>query len=275
MSKLDELIAEYCPNGVPFIALKDCIESVSNIKWAENKDSEFQYIDLTSVDRETHSIVETSTINADTAPSRAQQIVKTNDILLGTTRPLLKRYCIIPMRYNGEICSTGFCVLRAKSSVVLPRYLYHVISTTDFFDHVEKFQKGASYPAITDADVKKYKIPAPSIEVQREIVRILDDFTELTTHLQEQLAKELTARKKQYEYYRDKLLTFDVLGGGQVIVYGGRLLKLPRLRMDTLLRHRTKGMPDLSELRILMKMVVCVLLTLNSLLLLKKAKNIS
>ena len=197
MSKLDELIAEYCPNGVPFIALKDCIESVSNIKWAENKDSEFQYIDLTSVDRETHSIVETSTINADTAPSRAQQIVKTNDILLGTTRPLLKRYCIIPMRYNGEICSTGFCVLRAKSSVVLPRYLYHVISTTDFFDHVEKFQKGASYPAITDADVKKYKIPAPSIEVQREIVRILDKFT------------ELTARKQQYEYYRDHMLTFD------------------------------------------------------------------
>ena len=57
-------------------------------------------------------------------------------------------------------------------------------------------------------------VPLPPIEVQREIVRILDDFTEQTEQLKASLTAELTARKKQYEYYRDKLLTLDVFGGG-------------------------------------------------------------
>ena len=205
MSRLDELIVKLCPEGVEYRALGKCVQKIDKVKWNENTDVEFQYIDLTSVDRDTHTITETTTISYENAPSRAQQIVQLNDILLGATRPMLKRYCMIPLRYSGEICSTGFCVLRAKEEVLLPGYLYHAISTTSFFDHVEKFQKGASYPAISDADVKKYKLPVPPIEVQGVIVRILDNFTELTT----ELTAELTARKTQYEYYRDKMLTFD------------------------------------------------------------------
>ena len=87
MSRLDELIQEYCPNGVEFLEIKKCIKPVKNIKWKEHPNEEHQYIDLTSVDRNTHSIVETQTINASNAPSRAQQIVQVNDILLGATRP--------------------------------------------------------------------------------------------------------------------------------------------------------------------------------------------
>ena len=58
--------------------------------------------------------------------------------------------------------------------------------------------------------MEKVSIPVPPLPMQSEIVRILDNFTELTA----ELAAELTARKKQYEYYRDKLLMFDVFGGG-------------------------------------------------------------
>ena len=58
-------------------------------------------------------------------------------------------------------------------------------------------------------------IPVPPLQVQDEIVRILDNFTELTESLVTELTEELAARKKQYEFYRDKLLNFeDVLGGG-------------------------------------------------------------
>lgn len=59
-----------------------------------------------------------------------------------------------------------------------------------------------------------FKIPVPPLPVQQEIVRILDHFTELTAEITAELTAELTARKKQYEFYRDKLLSFDVLGGG-------------------------------------------------------------
>lgn len=206
MNKLVELIQELCPNGVSFVDLGECVKAVSNIRWRENGDKAYQYIDLTSVDIDTHNIHDTQEIDKSNAPSRAQQIVCSEDVLLGTTRPLLKRFCLVPAEYDGDICSTGFCVLRADSNRVLPSWLFHLISSTDFFTYVERVQQGTSYPTITDAAVKAYRIPIPPIEVQREIVRILDNFTELTA--------ELTARKKQYEYYRDKLLTFDVFGGG-------------------------------------------------------------
>lgn len=64
------------------------------------------------------------------------------------------------------------------------------------------------------AKFAKFKIPIPPLPVQREIVQILDNFTELTEEITEKLTAELTARKKQYEYYRDTLLTFGVHRGG-------------------------------------------------------------
>lgn len=200
-SKLEELIAELCPNGVEYKALKKCVFKIDNIKWKNYNGNDKSYIDLSSVDIDRHIVICYQSINAVSAPSRAQQIIKKNDVLFGTTRPMLRRYCIIDDLYNDEICSTGFCVLRANPDVVLPRWIYHIISTNDFFAYIENNQNGASYPSISDSLVKDFEIPVPSLEVQSEIVRILDTFTELTA--------ELTARKKQYEYYRDTLLTFD------------------------------------------------------------------
>lgn len=101
---------------------------IENIRWTEVKNKVFCYIDLSSVDRDFHKITTVSEITNETAPSRAQQIVQINDILLGTTRPLLKRFCIIPEKYNGQICSTGYCVLRPIQTVVLPLWIYYQIS---------------------------------------------------------------------------------------------------------------------------------------------------
>lgn len=204
MSNLEELIERLCPDGVEYKEINDCTIKVQNIKWKSYVGEDKQYIDLSSVDRERNIITETQNIDADTAPSRAQQIVMKDDIIFGTTRPMLKRYCIIPEKYDGEICSTGFCVLRAKTDIINPRWLYHNITTNNFFAYVEKNQQGTSYPAISDTIVKAFKLPVPPLEVQREIVRILDNFTFLTA----ELAAELAARQKQYEYYRDLLLTF-------------------------------------------------------------------
>ena len=209
MSKLDELIADLCPNGVVFLPIEKCVEKIDNKKWTLASEETYQYIDLTSVDRNTHLISDTQMINKDNAPSRAQQIVVEGDILLGTTRPMLKRYCMVNQEYDRQICSTGFCVLRAKSAVILNRWLYHQISSTAFFDHVERFQKGTSYPAISDADVKSYAIPVPPLHVQSEIVAILDNFTELAAELTTELTAELTARRKQYEYYSNSVLSFN------------------------------------------------------------------
>jgi len=205
MTKLDRLIVELCPDGVKHVQLGDVCLSTSNIRWNSQNDISFSYIDLTSVDRAEHRITETQTINASNAPSRAQQIVQLHDVIFATTRPTLQRFCSIPSEYDGQVCSTGFCVLRPNMELIIPRYVYHLIGTIEFLNYVEIMQKGASYPSISNGEVKAFTIPLPPLPIQREIVSIFDNFTELIA----ELTAELTARQKQYEYYRDKLLTFE------------------------------------------------------------------
>ncbi len=195
-------------DGVEWKKLGEVCEKTYNIKW-DTCDNIYQYIDLSSVNINNHNIEETQEINKENAPSRAQQIVLYNDVLLGTTRPMLKRICIIPLEYNEQICSTGFCVLRVNKNILLPRFLYFFISTNSFFDYVEKNQEGAGYPSISNIKIFKFQIPVPPLPEQRRIVAILDHFETLVNDLSVGLPAELEARRKQYEYYRDKLLTFD------------------------------------------------------------------
>ncbi|WP_247152596.1 restriction endonuclease subunit S [Escherichia coli] len=173
--------------------------------------SSYRYIDLTSVDIATKKITETTEITKNNAPSRAQKLVDENDVIFATTRPTQQRFCLIDSEYAGEVASTGYCILRAKQDQVLPKWILHWISTSDFKKHVEENQSGSAYPAISDSKVKECLIPIPcpdnpekSLAIQSEIVRILDKFTALTA----ELTAELNMRKKQYNYYRDQLLSF-------------------------------------------------------------------
>ena len=189
--------------------LEDCLLNVKKVKWKEMNSSLFNYIDLSSVSREFHYICDTDLIKADNAPSRAQQIVCKDDVLFGTTRPLLQRYCLVSEEYDNQICSTGFCVLRANRDKVLPKWLVYQISTSLFLEHLKTYEKGTSYPAISDSDLKLYKILVPSIKVQEHIVSILDKFDTLVSDISKGLPKEIELRQKQYEHYREKLLSFN------------------------------------------------------------------
>ncbi len=90
---------------------------------------------------------------------------------------------------------------------LLPKYLYYYICNC----HIEKLNtSNAARPALTRTVLNNILIPVPPLPVQREIVRILDSFTSLEAELE----AELEARRKQYEYYRDQLLSFKHLSGG-------------------------------------------------------------
>ena len=181
------------------------------MRWDTIGDGIFRYVDLSSVSRDNNSIMETVVINKYNAPSRAQKIISDGDVIFGTTRPLLRRFCIIPKEYDNQICSTGFCVLRPNKEITLTNYIYYYIGTQRFYSYVEQKQKGTSYPAISDNNVRSFKIPIPSMTEQQRIVNILDKFEKLTNDISVGLPAEIEARRKQYEYYRNKLLTFKEL----------------------------------------------------------------
>ena len=207
MSRLEELIQQHCPDGVEYKRLEDICFATSNIKW-KNTNEHYEYIDLTSVDIDTHAIVDTTKINSETAPSRAQQIVKQGDVIFATTRPTQMRVCLIPQKYDGAICSTGYCVLRPDNTKVLSSFLFYILSIEDFKRYLEQKQTMGNYPAISNKLLKEYAIPVPSLAEQQRIVDILDRFNTLTTDITAGLPAEIEARRKQYEYYRDQLLTF-------------------------------------------------------------------
>lgn len=192
--------------GVEMKTLGDVCIKTSNIRWKNTSDNEaFKYIDLSSVNRDTHTIDNVLEINKDNAPSRAQQIVYKGDVILGTTRPTLRRYCQIPQQYDNQICSTGFCIYRANKDIVLNRWLFHNIGNRNFWDYCELKQQGAGYPCLSNSDAFAYIIPVPSLQEQQRIVSILDTFEASIQNLEAQLEQ----RQKQYEYYRNKLLTFE------------------------------------------------------------------
>lgn len=160
------------------VKLADVLLKTQNIKWAEHPNEQFSYIDLSSVSRAHHVITSTQTINAKNAPSRAQKKVQAGDIIFGTTRPTLSRFCIVPPEYDSQVCSTGFCVIRADTSKALVRYIYYNLMSRDFLRLMEDVQRGTSYPAVTDTDVKGFEIPLPTLDEQQAIVETLDDVFE-------------------------------------------------------------------------------------------------
>lgn len=214
MSRVDRLVAELLPDGVVSRAIGEVASKGSNIKWANVGDTIFQYIDLTSVDRQTRKIGDTAAISQENAPSRAQQIVRTGDVIFATTRPTQMRWAKIPSEFDGQIASTGYCVIRPDEETVLGGFLAHLLGTESFRRYVEANQVAGNYPSIPDSRIRAYQIPVPPLEVQREIVSILDNFTELEAELEAALEAELQSRRHQYAYFRDDLMTFS--GAGEV-----------------------------------------------------------
>jgi len=95
--------------------------------------------------------------------------------------------------------------IRSKSNIVLNRFLFHLFDQDSFEQEAMQNATGGGQKNMSTIWLSKYIIPVPPLSVQQEIVRILDKFTQLEAELE----AELDCRKRQYEYYRDKLLTSD------------------------------------------------------------------
>jgi type I restriction enzyme S subunit len=135
---------------------------------------EFDYIDVSSVSNTTFEIVETQRLKGKDAPSRARKLVRTNDIIFATIRPTLQRIAIVPDRLDKQVCSTGYFVLRPKPEMD-HRFVFYSLFADEFTAQMERLQKGASYPAVTDGDVRSQVIPVPPLAEQQRIVGILDE----------------------------------------------------------------------------------------------------
>ena len=194
-SKLDELIQQYCPDGVEHKELQAILKIKNGSDYKAYGEGDIPVYGsggiMTHIDRYVYN-----------KPS----------VLIPRKGSIDKLYYVDTPFWNVD---TIFYT-EINTDLAMPRYVYHCLLR----EHLEQYNTAGGVPSLTQKVLNKIQIPLPPLPVQSEIVRILDNFT------------ELTARKKQYEFYRDKLLTFgDVRGGQQVMLCGGHLRRLQTFQL--------------------------------------------
>lgn len=167
------------PDGWEWKTIGDVTLPIEKVDPKQKPDKEFTYLDIASIDNSVHRITEPKSYYGSDAPSRARQLVRANDVLFSTVRTYLENIAQVPEIHDGQIASTGFSVLRANE-LVLPKYLFYYSLTQNFLEPLNELQRGTSYPAVRDGDVRVQMIPvAPLSEQERIVSRIEELFSDL------------------------------------------------------------------------------------------------
>ena len=176
MSKLQELIKELCPDGVEFKKLEEVCEIFSGKNKQKKEQGKYPVYGSTGI-----------IAYCDNYQYDKEQLLIAR---VGANAGFIH---IANGKYDVSDNTLIVDVIGTCNSI----YIYYVLVNSN----INRYSKGGGQPLVTASDIKKIEIPLPPLEIQNEIVRILDTFTSHTAELQ--------ARKEQYEYYRNKLLTFD------------------------------------------------------------------
>jgi type I restriction enzyme S subunit len=156
-------------NSAPLVPLAEICERTERCDPTQKPDQVFRYIDISSISNQLWAITEARNVVGRDAPSRAKKRIRTGDVIVATTRPYLKAIALVPAQFNECVCSTGFCVLRARNGV-LPEWIFYAVRSQPFMEQLLPKMRGASYPAVTDGDVRECKIPDTKPGEQRRVV---------------------------------------------------------------------------------------------------------
>ncbi len=215
MTKLEKLIEELCPNGVEYKTLGEIASDIyRGAGITRNQVTEVgtpcvRYGEIYT----TYGIYFDKCVShTDENLIQSKKYFEYGDILFAITEESVEDIAKSTAYVGNEKCLAGGDIVVMKHNQN-PKYLSYVLSTTTARIQKSKGKVKSKVVHSSVPAIKEIRIPLPPLEVQAEIVRILDNYSTNVTALQQELEKELTARKKQYEYYRDKLLSFGVLGG--------------------------------------------------------------
>lgn len=146
-------------------------------------------------------------INNDFSMKYKNKLLKKNDILVTRTGyPGVA--CVVPEKYEGAQTFTTLIVRLQNLKITNPKYVCYYINSLSGKQYVRKMQSGAAQQNFGATALSKMPINIPDITIQNHIVKILENFDSTYSNISTTLLKELESRQKQYEYYRDKLLTF-------------------------------------------------------------------
>ena len=205
MSKLDELIRELCPDGVEYVKLNSVCDIYDGTHSTPNyTESGVKFASVENIG----NLYATRKYISEKDFEKYKIKPRIGDVMM--TRIGSVGVCTVVDRNEALAFYVSLALLRPQLDKVQSRFLKYAIESIHGRKELRKRTLINAVPIkINKDDIGKVTIPLPPIEIQSEIVHTLDNYTENVVKLQNQLTAELTARKAQYSYYRDKLLTFE------------------------------------------------------------------
>ena len=196
MSRLDELIAKLCPDGVEYRYILEVADVLYGYPCDATK---FNDVEIGIPLARIRNVLEGTTTTYTTEEIPKQYNLQYGDLLVGMDG----NFHVGNWRMDSGILCQRVCKFWSKdeNAIILNRFLSHLLPP--IMKKIENSKQSGTVKHLLAKDIKMIKLPVPPLEVQREIVHILDSFTLLTA----ELTAELTARKKQYEFYKDELLS--------------------------------------------------------------------
>ena len=163
------------PQGWRWVRLGEvCDTQIEMVDLRRKEKGRFRYVDIASIDNARKLITQAKWLPCIEAPSRARQILKANDVMVSTTRPYLNAVAIVPPELDGQIGSTGFCVLRPFPDLD-HEFLFAFVRSDVFIRGLSLRVKGALYPAVSNQVVREQSIPLPPLPEQKRIVGLLNE----------------------------------------------------------------------------------------------------
>lgn len=219
MSRLDELIQEKCSDGVKYKKLGDIAikitDGMHNLPKGAGTDGAYPILSAQNINNGIIDINASKWVSPEVFEIENRRTnVQKGDVLL-TIVGAIGRVAVVDTDLKA-LFQRSVCVIKLDNSVAISRYVFFALQSSSVQSYIQANAHGAAQKGIYLDNVSKIVVPLPPIEIQREIVSILDNFTNLTAELAAKLTAEFTARQRQYEFYRDKLLTFDVLKEGTI-----------------------------------------------------------
>lgn len=207
-SALEKLIGELCPEGVEYRMLSELFKTKNGYTpskgkkefWENGTIPWFRMDDI----RQNGGILSRALQNV-TEKAVKGELFPENSLIVATTATIGEHALItVPSLANQQF--TCLSLKEEYKNQFVIKFLYYYCFKLD--EYCKKNLNQGSLASVDRGKFSKFKFPLPPLPIQQEIVRILDTFTNLTAELTNKLNAELTARRKQYEYYRDELLTF-------------------------------------------------------------------
>lgn len=168
MSQFIEMFGGKPINGT----IRDLTEqNIASVKRTFDKNDYIEYIDISSIDNTTRTILGTTQYIVKKAPSRAQQCVKKGDILVSMVRPINRNIALITKDMPNLVASTGFCVLRPKEGC--REYILSVVLSDAYTEKMCDKASGGLYPAVSNGDVLSYEIHVADDILLRKVSAII------------------------------------------------------------------------------------------------------